>query len=74
MCKNKIETAAKSINGVSSALWEAASQNLTVVYNKSTTEIETIHKAIANVGYDTDKLKAEDEVYNKLHSCCKYDR
>ena len=36
--------------------------------------LEDIHKAIANVGYDTDKIKAKDEVYKDLHKCCKYDR
>jgi hypothetical protein len=34
----------------------------------------TIHKNIAAVGHDTQKVKATDEAYNNLHDCCKYDR
>ena len=30
--------------------------------------------AVAKVGHDTDMHKATDEAYNKLPSCCKYDR
>ena len=33
-----------------------------------------LEKAIAKAGHDAGKIKAEDEVYNNLHGCCKYDR
>jgi len=33
-----------------------------------------IHEAIAAVGHDTEKVKATDEAYEELHTCCKYPR
>src|SRR3972149_456252 len=33
-----------------------------------------INECISAVGHDTEKQKAPDKVYNKLHKCCKYDR
>jgi mercuric ion binding protein len=29
---------------------------------------------VANVGHDTDEIKSSNEVYENLHSCCKYER
>ena len=36
--------------------------------------LDEIHQRIAAVGYDTDKIKANDEAYAKLDECCKYER
>jgi Cu(I)/Ag(I) efflux system membrane fusion protein len=36
------------------------------------TNRNAIQKAIANAGHDTEKIKAEDKVYNTLPECCKY--
>ena len=73
MCEKKIETAAKDA-GATSAEWDATSKVLTVEYSSSTTNAAKIQQAIAKVGYDTRDFKASDESYDKLHSCCKYDR
>ena len=45
-----------------------------VTYDEEKTNLDDIHQAIADAGYDTKNAKAKDEVYNELHSCCKYDR
>ena len=74
MCKTKIENAAKSVNGVTSANWNNNTLTITVVFDETKTNLNAIHKAIAESGYDTEKEKADDEVYNNLHSCCKYER
>ena len=74
MCENKIEGAAKSIDGVVSANWNAETKKMKLVYYSPTTDLETIKKEIAKVGYDTEEFRADDEVYNNLHKCCKYDR
>lgn len=74
MCKTKIEKAAKSVAGVSVANWDVNAKILTVSFNEEKTNLDAIHAAIAKVGYDTDKIKADDEVYRNLHHCCKYDR
>jgi copper chaperone CopZ len=72
MCKATIEKAAKSVAGVSTAVWDKESKKLNVSYDTTKTKVDDIHKAIAKSGYDTDKQKATDEAYNSLHTCCKY--
>ena len=74
MCENRIEKAAKSVDGVSTADWNNETKKLVVNYDASKTDIHKIHMAIAKVGHDTDMHKADDKVYNALPECCKYDR
>jgi len=74
MCKTRIEKAASSVEGVSKAEWNKDTKVLAVVFDDSKTSTDKIEKVIAEVGHDTPNYKAKDEVYNKLHSCCKYDR
>lgn len=73
MCKKTIEKAAKE-QGASSAEWNVNSKMLLVTYNPSTTSEDKILKGVADAGYDNEQFKATDEVYNKLHYCCQYDR
>lgn len=74
MCKTTIEKAAKSVDGVKSAVWDKAKAEVTVKFNPELTNIDAIQTAIALVGYDTELHKATDESYNNLHFCCKYER
>jgi len=74
MCKTRIEKAANAVDGVEEAEWDKEKKELTVTYDPATTNLETIEKEIAAVGHDTDNETAKDEVYDGLHSCCKYDR
>ena len=74
MCESRIEKAARSVKGVSSADWEKNSMLMTVTFDQSKTEVQKIHAAIAKAGHDTETDRASDEVYEKLHSCCKYKR
>lgn len=74
ICEARIETAAKSVKGVSAADWNQKEAMLAVTFDKSKTDIHKIQAAIAAVGHDTPMHKAKDEVYNKLPGCCKYDR
>lgn len=73
MCKNRIEKALK-VDGVESAGWDANSKMVTVVYDKKNITKDQLHELVAEAGHDTDLVRAEDETYNKLHSCCKYER
>jgi hypothetical protein len=73
MCKNKIETAAKDA-GAKSATWDADTKMLTVSYKTKSTNTAKIQSKIAESGYDNVGAKANDDAYNKLHGCCKYDR
>jgi len=73
MCKKTIESAALK-SGASSASWNQQTKMLAVSYDKELTSADKIQKEIASSGYDNDGYEAPDEVYNKLHGCCQYDR
>jgi len=72
MCKERIEKAAKSINGVLSANWSVETKKITVKFDPKKVNLDAIHKAIAKVGHNTEKYKADDSTYDALPECCKY--
>jgi Cu(I)/Ag(I) efflux system membrane fusion protein len=72
LCKERIEKAAKSVKGVSKAVWDVNTKKIQVVFNPKETNSDAIQKAIANVGHDTEKFKASDAVYKALPECCLY--
>lgn len=74
MCKERIENAAKSLDEVTIASWDTETKLLTVIFNSDNIQIKDIHQAIANVGHDTELIKADNDLYEALHACCKYDR
>jgi len=73
MCKQRIEKAAK-IKGVSEASWDSQTGKATVTFHPNTTTALNIKQAIADAGHDTDETRAKDDVYEKLHQCCLYER
>lgn len=72
MCKDRIETAAKSVTGVSSADWSTETKMLHVQFDGAKTNLDAIQKVIAKAGHDTDKHKATDAAYKALPECCLY--
>ncbi|TWI02151.1 copper chaperone CopZ [Flavobacterium tiangeerense] len=74
MCKKRIEKAALSVSGVKSADWHMDCGTLYLIVNEQKTDLLTIQKAIAKVGHDTNEVKALQEDYEKLHTCCQYER
>jgi Cu(I)/Ag(I) efflux system membrane fusion protein len=70
MCKDRIETAAKSVKGVISATWNMYTKMANVEFDQSVTTLDAIQKAIATAGHDNGKYLAPDEVYSKLPDCC----
>ena len=72
MCKERIEKAAKEVNGVLSAHWDKDTQMIHLQYDPQKTSPKAISKAIAKVGHDTDMDKADKAVYDKLPACCHY--
>lgn len=72
MCKDRIETASKSVSGVSSANWSTETKMLHVQFDGAKTNLDDILKAIAKAGHDTEKYKASDAAYKELPECCKY--
>jgi len=74
MCENRIEKAAKTVEGVTAADWDKETKILEVSFDESKTSVHKVQMAIAKVGHDTPMHKAKDEVYNALPGCCQYDR
>ena len=72
MCKERIEKAAKGVNGVLSAHWDKDTQMIHLQYDPQKTSPKAISKAMAKVGHDTDMDKADKAVYDKLPACCHY--
>ncbi|MFP4287667.1 MAG: heavy-metal-associated domain-containing protein [Bacteroidota bacterium] len=74
MCKERIENAAYSVRGVRKADWDEQSKMLTLVYRNDRTEQETIERAIAKAGHDTENIITDEETHANLHHCCIYPR
>tara|TARA_B100000795_G_scaffold152363_1_gene114167 strand:- start:44 stop:451 length:408 start_codon:yes stop_codon:yes gene_type:complete len=73
MCKNTIEKAANSVEGVSSAIWDVDQKKIDISFDNGKADALAIHKAIAASGYDTEQLTGNEEAYDGLPGCCKYD-
>lgn len=74
MCKDRIEKTAMELDGVNSAEWNSENKMLHISFNKDKVSLSDIHRAIANVGHDTEKETAPNDVYKNLPECCKYTR
>ena len=72
MCKERIEKAAKSVSGVTSANWDIKTKQLHLGFDPAKTSADAVAKAIAKAGHDTDKYKADKATYDALPDCCKY--
>ncbi len=74
MCKARIEKAAKSLDGVSSANWNSETKILEVNYNDQKASTEQIQTSIAMAGHDTPLFSTSDKKYAELPGCCQYKR
>lgn len=74
MCKDRIERAAYSVRGVRSASWNQREQKLTLVFRADRTDQETIERAIAKAGHDTENFITDEQTHANLHHCCIYKR
>jgi Cu(I)/Ag(I) efflux system membrane fusion protein len=74
MCKKRIENAAKSVAGVSSAVWDIKTKQLHLQLDSQSALLDEIAKALAKAGHDTEKYSVSNEVYDALPGCCKYRR
>jgi mercuric ion binding protein len=73
-CQKRIQKAAYSVGGVKSAIWDIETHQLSLILNEEKTSPLDVKKAIAKVGHDTDEVKATNEDYQSLHTCCLYER
>ena len=73
MCEKTIE-GALTLDGIASAKWDKSTDILTVLYDSLKMNNPSIQMAIANAGYDTENVYANDSVYSQLPKCCLYER
>ncbi len=73
-CKTRIEAAAQKVQSISTANWDEASNQLTINYTGTPEIAQTVEKAIADAGHDTEHMPTNDKAYKKLPDCCKYER
>jgi Heavy-metal-associated domain len=71
MCKERIE-AAMDKPGITKAVWDLSTKKLTVTYNPRKYEEIQLHNIVATAGHDTEKVKANEQVYADLPECCQY--
>ena len=70
MCKATIEKAMAYEKGVISSELNVKTAELTIKYKPTKTTPEKIRKAISDVGYDADDVKANKKSYDNLPGCC----
>ncbi|MBC5836469.1 heavy-metal-associated domain-containing protein [Flavobacterium muglaense] len=73
-CKKRIEKASYAVSGVKSAIWDVDSHDLKLILNEQKSSLLEVEKAIAKVGHDTQEVRATQEDYDNLHTCCLYER
>jgi hypothetical protein len=74
LSKIQIENAAKSMDGVSNAVWDKESKILELIYDSSEVKVHKVLKAIAKTGHDTKMYKARNNKYEELPPGCQYER
>ena len=72
MCHDRIEEAAFQVLGVIDGHWDQNTKTLRVEIDPIIFNELELHRAIASVGHDTDKIRASKYAYENLHTCCKY--
>ena len=73
MCKTTIEKAG-SKKKLYKTDWNEETKMATITYDSKKSSADEVMKNIALSGYDNVNYLAPDNVYSKLHGCCKYDR
>ncbi len=69
-CKERIENKLNFTKGVKSSNLDLATKVVTVIYDSEKINPDKIRAAISKVGYDADRLLADEKAYNKLPKCC----
>ncbi len=72
MCEKRIESALLSTPGVKFADWSRETHMVKVAFNPKKLSEQKLHEIVAAAGHDTQRLRAKDADYAKVHACCKY--
>lgn len=70
-CKKNIENYMKREEGISKVVVDYKRKITTITYLPERTNIENVKTGVANAGYDADDVKANEDSYKKLPTCCK---
>ncbi len=70
-CGPQIEKKLLKEKGVQMVVIDEKEMTIRVTYNSKKTDVGTIRKAISNLGYDADDVKAVAVAYERLDGCCK---
>ena len=73
-CKTQIEALVTGVQGVTSAVWDATAQKITIVFNSTTVNKDKFYVVLAEGGYDNEELHAKTSKYDALSAECKYTR
>lgn len=73
-CQRRIQKAAFSVAGVKVAIWSIDTHKLEITLNEEKTSVAEVKKAVAKAGYDAGEFKATKVDYDKLPTCCQYER
>jgi copper chaperone CopZ len=72
MCKERIENAALRTTGVKFAEWNKEEKRITVIYNSTKTNKDSIQGSILKAGHQVENLPVDSVAYQLLPNCCKY--
>jgi len=70
-CEARIEAAAKSVTGVTTADWDVKTDMMEAKYDSTKTTQLKIEQAIAAIGHTTEHVQRDEKAYEKLPDCCK---
>jgi len=70
-CKDRLEETIAYEKGVKYVNLDLETKELTVKYRSDKNDIHKLRKAVSEIGYDADKVKADPKAYAKLPECCK---
>lgn len=74
MCEKTIEGSLKNVKGIDKADWNKETKMMEVTFDPEVITLTEIKQKIADVGYDTDEIRATEKAYKGLPGCCQYER
>ena len=71
MCQASIEKGLSKLNGVSRSKVDLKTKTTVVSYSADKTNLDKIERAISDLGYQANSIKADEKAYAELFPCCK---
>jgi periplasmic mercuric ion binding protein len=70
-CVAAVERALTAVEGVESVQVDLEKKHAVVRYLPAQVQVASLERAIANAGYNANKVKRNEDAYGQLPSCCK---